>query len=247
MRSKPVAVILALTLGILGIHRLYLGQYMRAILYLTYPVALITAFFYFTGTLHIVREQLILERSAGALYFLLPFLIVPFFDAIWLGMMNRAKFFDRYNTTIGTTWGRIWRSIVTLAAGTGIALGLYQMFFIVKPVDVSKEADYKLSARELVEAFAGNADSSMQIFEGRLIEVSGTVVDEEWMMAEGDDLRSLLLDGAGQTRVKCRFLPSQREQVVVVQNGTYITVKGILEDASDFEVILSNCILLQVP
>ena len=247
MRAKSVAVILALILGILGVHRLYLGQYMRAILYLIYPVVLISAFFYFTGTLNIAREQLILERSAGALYFLLPFLILPIFDAIWLGMVSQAKFFDRYNSTIGTPGGRVWRSLVALAAGIGIALGLYQVLFVVKPVDTDREADFRLSATELVEAFAGNPDSAMHIFEGRLIEVSGTVVDEEWMLAEGNDLRSLLLAGVGQTIVKCRFLPSQREQVVAIQNGTVITVKGILEDASNFEVILSNCILLQVP
>ena len=80
--KKSTSVILAGTLGWLGVHRFYLGHSFRAFLLLIYPIIILGLLLYFTNTLAIARTYLTVELSTKTLVFLLPILLIPWLDGL---------------------------------------------------------------------------------------------------------------------------------------------------------------------
>jgi len=79
MKKKRVAAILALTLGVFGTHRFYLGQRGRAILHLAvFFIAMVATF----------------EEDGP--WFIIP-AIIGFIDAVLLGVMPKDEFDHKYN------------------------------------------------------------------------------------------------------------------------------------------------------
>lgn len=242
MRNKTFTALLALILGIFGIHRFYLGQYFRGALYLVYPVVLLTILFYATGFLSVVREQITLDINTELLPFLLPFLILPVFDSVWFFRMGREKFNEKYNQHPDPVGKALLISLIAIAISLAVNYAVFTQFYMEKKVDVAAtDAAYDLSSIELADEFSENEESAMSKYGDGIIMVRGTVslVEEHPFSGKLD----ILLEGNGQMQVKCDFKDGQEEQVKQLQVGDEIQVKGKLRELLIDEINMKECVL----
>lgn len=99
------------------------------------------------------------------------------------------------------------------------------------------EADYSLTADELFDAFEENEQAALEKYEGRILEISGEVVDiqqSEQLMNVTLKAENALLGG-----VSCSFRQLENE----IQAGDEIIIKGKCHGFL-MNVILSNCVIV---
>ena len=103
----------------------------------------------------------------------------------------------------------------------------------------NKEADFRLSATELYEAFETDEKKANKQYIGKTMVVKGRVVS-----VEEDDKGSpvLILDGGGDMGgVLCTFEGDTKLQI---QPGEEATVKGLCTGVL-MDVVLNKCVLLE--
>lgn len=246
MRNKYTAATLALLLGLLGVHRLYLGQYFRALLYLVYPIVTLTIVFSATGFLGVLKEQATLSISIELLRFLLLFHLIPVFDCIWFLATKRATFDQRYNQQ-KTKWARaLPASLLILVIGAGFNYFVFQQFYVKGTVDVAgAPADVKMDAAGFASEFAENKDEAARQYKDKVIRLTGTVEAEETQLTESGDERILILKGAENLAIRCEFAQGQQDRVQQVKMGANVTVKGSFREVMVSDLVLEDCYLLE--
>ena len=115
------------------------------------------------------------------------------------------------------------------------------MYFKPQASVKNRQADYKLSAKQLAEAFASNEDQANALYTGKVLEVEGYL--QEIIRDERSVV--LMLGDVSQTNgVSCYLRADDRGEVNSLKAGNQVTVKGI---CSGFllDVVVEKCILLE--
>jgi hypothetical protein len=135
------------------------------------------------------------------------------------------------------------KMIVLLSIGAIgiIAFALIWKFVYNKPhMDyAAATADHSLTPLELYEAFTLNYDEAMELYIGRMIEVTGKPDAIEQV---GDLVIAAFHFGDGPfgpEGVRCTFIEGYDAQHV--QSGQTITIKGYCTGFTGEDVILENC------
>ena len=249
MRNKTLAAVLALLFSLLGLHRFYLGQWLRGAIYiLAVPVVTVVV----ATIVGFPLEESYNEFSIGILNKLLfapwpayiPLAAIGVFDCIWFLAMSQERFDARYNQPGSVSAKSVGVNAMVFVVSIALAYVIYQQFFKAKTIDVAgTTAAYSLSAQELAEEFSEDEVAALAKYDLKVIEVTGEVMDEEMELLGGESARVLLLEGNGTAYVKCKFAPSEMEQVAEVAIGEEITVKGYVRDFLVGEVVLEDCLL----
>ena len=130
-------------------------------------------------------------------------------------------------------------AILAIAVIGGVALGYYMYN---KPVETleSQEVEAKISATELFASFSENEAESMKTYQGKVLEVEGTLIEE---MTNSDGSTTLILDGGDPIfGVKCRLDPSVDGEAVPAK-GESLRLKGRLI-GMNADVEMNQCIIL---
>jgi TM2 domain-containing membrane protein YozV len=241
MRNKNVTAVLALFLGVFGIHRFYLGQYERGALYIIYPIVVLLLFFWITGSIEIAREQLSVDFTAEIVYPLLPFLVIPVFDTFWFATRSHEAFNARYNKKRISWPAEILTALGYLLLSGLLVYWLFDKFLAQHKADVDVVPDYTVTATQLAAEF--ESEDATAKYENKVLEVSGVIIGESF--GSGDANRLLLLEGTGGYSVKCTFQADEQEAVKVLMLGQAIRVKGRFAESLLGEVQLEDCVLLE--
>lgn len=234
-RYRLTAAALALLTGIFGIHRFYLGQYLRGMLYLCYPFLLITVGLYVSGTLDIIRDQVSVEGLDGLWYALLPFSLVPLFDAWRLFRMTDGRFQERYSVPAAHE-KRLLVSLLAFIAGITFNLLWYSLFFANSRPDTTGAPDASFTPAGLVAAYG----EGYQSWQGKVVRVTGTLVEEEIEFTEAGERHSWIV-GPADMPVLCRIHADFAAEAAVWQVGEQHTLQGWVEADLSNKIILEDC------
>ncbi len=234
-RYRLTAAALALLTGIFGFHRFYLGQYLRGLLYLCYPFLVITVGLYVSGTLDIVRDQVSVEGLDGLWYALLPFVLIPVFDAWWLFRMTDSRFQDRYAIHSGAGL-RLLQSLIAIAAGVAFNFLWYVMWFTHQTPDTGGTPAASFIPAELVEAYVEGSAS----WQGKVVRITGTLIEEEMEFTESGERRSWIL-GPATMPVLCRIHADFAAEAEAWRVGEQHTLQGWVEADLSNKIILEDC------
>lgn len=122
-----------------------------------------------------------------------------------------------------------WVLIILLVLAVAAAGGYYYVMHAGARDVASEDAAYKLTSKQLVDAFTADAAQSTKLYLNKTIEVTGPVSS-----VKGNEV---VIDGT----VICTFTTA-----TTVAQGTSITVKGRLLGYDDLlgEIKLDNCSLI---
>jgi hypothetical protein len=103
----------------------------------------------------------------------------------------------------------------------------------------NKEAAYKLSAKQLADAFSSNEEKANSLYTGKVLEVEGYLQE----ITFHDSTVILMLGDISQSNGVSCFLQEGSRNTQSLKAGNQVTVKGI---CSGFllDVVVENCILL---
>lgn len=249
MRNKTLTALLALLFSLLGLHRFYLGQWLRGALYIvSVPIVTVIVAKLIGFPLEESSNDFpigILNQLLFAPWFVyLPVVAIGVFDFVWFLTMSQEHFDERYNQPERSGAKTFGLNALVLVLSIAISYVIYQQFFKAKTIDVvGSEADYRLTADELTAEFNDDEVAAMAKYDLKVLEVMGIVKDEETELQGGESARVLLVGGSGSAYVKCKFLPGERERVEKVTIGEEITVKGYVRDFLVGEVVFEDCLL----
>lgn len=233
-RKKTILLLIGLFLGWLGLHRLYLGHYGRTLLYWIYPIALLTLLFWATGTLDIARTQASLDVNEQTLPFVLPIILIPWLDTLWLVM--------RSNTYLEKQTLYSWvKAVRTIAVGITVVVAIYLLFWQVGQRTASGEPEYIGSVIDFSKAYQNDYLS----FADQVVQVSGTITEEEITLREGKDPIRTLIMGNGPVPVKLLFRPAEQATADTLSVGRQVTVKGVCQAEFELRAVLVDCRLIE--
>ena len=243
MKSKTFTVILAFLFGHLGLHRLYLRQYFRALLYLIYPITLLTVLFYFTGFLEVLREEGAAEALSTLVSFIPLFFVIPFFDGIWFLIMSKEKFNLRYNSRKKHATKEVYYSVGVLLLAFLYNYFVFHFFYEKATLNTGREADIEIAAEDLAQAFTDDDAAATQRFSGKILKVTGRIEGEESQLAGDGEEKVLILTGDGNLTIRCEFKPEEQEKIKDFSVGDEISLKGSYREVMIFDVVLEQCVL----
>ena len=252
MRSKYIAGILALVLGVFGIHRFYLSQYIKGSLYILLPPVVALLFFYFTNSLEVIKHTSTDITSGNInlfdtwfIFFYIPVLLIAVIDAVIFFLMPQEKFDQKYNIVGRSVLKETVKSLLFFAISSLVVIFLYNAYFVENKVNVADaEAQFELSSTELATAFAADEQHAFEKYGEQVISVQGEVVNEEIFIGTG--ARSLILNGEEDYLIKINFTEDEWEQVNEVKIGNFIKVKGFVFEVLNNEVVVNNARLADV-
>lgn len=129
--------------------------------------------------------------------------------------------------------------ILGLILMLGAAVGWYMY---QKPVNTleSREATARFKSTELFRAFQESEAESTKAYRGKVLEVSGKLVQE---IENSDGSSTLILDGGDPIfGIKCRLDPAVSNQRIPPK-GEQVTLKGLLI-GMNADVEMNQCIIL---
>lgn len=232
--KKSTSVILAGTLGWLGVHRFYLGHSFRAFLLLIYPIIILGLLLYFTNTLAIARTYLTVELSTKTLVFLLPILLIPWLDGLFLATRSSSYFSQQ------SGWKPLPGIPALLIALLVNAAGYYFVWLPDLPTAAGKPS-ISLSADSLGHAYAAD----FTVFDQQIIAVTGQLTAEETLLQENKaPIRVLIMDNT-PTPILLHFTATQQTLADTLTLGRTVQVKGICRAEFDHQIILEDCRLME--
>lgn len=232
--KKSTTIVLAGTLGWLGIHRFYLGHFFRAFLLLIYPSVILGLLIYFTDTLHIVRTYLTVELTAKTLVFLLPVLLLPWLDGLYLATRPPSYFSQQ------SGWKPLPGILALLIALLVNAAGYY-LIGLPHQASAAGKPTVTLSADSLASAYV----TDITVFDQQIVAVTGQLTGEETLLQENKPpIRVLLIDNT-TTPILLHFSASQQSLADTLTLGRTIQVKGICRAEFDHQIILEDCRLME--
>lgn len=227
---KPTAIILAVLFGWTGVHRLYLGHPIRGLFFLLYPVIVLTSAFAVSGTLDIARENASLDLNTTTLPFMLPMLLLPWLDAIWLATRSKV-FFDRQT---GIRW---IPSIIVLVIAAVVNIGVYRYAWHSTTRSAAGNADLITT----VDSFTDLYINDYSTYDGQIIALTGKLTEEEILFREGAEPIRTLIMGEGAVPVQLIFSTNQQAVADTLSIGRTITVKGICRAEFEMRTTLEDC------
>ncbi len=252
MKNKNVAGILSLILGVFGIHRFYLRQYVRGSIYILFPAiaALLVAFL--TGTVEILKDAstdlhfgpAFLNRIFFVpIVYYLPVLVFAIIEAIGFFVMKKEKFDTRYNKhpeSITKVWGF---TIINIALSVLILFLLFNRYFIKENINVSDtDAAFEITSTELFSAFDENTDAAYEQYGNQVIEITGSIIE---LGQEITGEYYVGLEGGIIYNVKCNFQTTEQDKVKDLVEGQEISVKGYCRELI-MDLIVDDCQLLTI-
>jgi hypothetical protein len=143
---------------------------------------------------------------------------------------------------------KTWHKIVIALAIIGLAVSFYVYQFVYNKshLDVAHEpAAFTITAKDLYNEFKQNKDASGLKYNGKVIEVSGTVKSIE----NADTLIVAVFafeEGMfGDQGVRCTFLDDQKEKVSKIGPGSSLKLKGYCTGFNDSDVIIEKTSIVE--
>lgn len=262
MREKTVTACLSFFLGIFGIHRFYLGQYERGAMHILAPMVFLLLGLWIAelagapGLWNIARQ--IFEGwdfsdgnldLSGAnklpLGLLIIPLAIPFFDTVWFAAMSKEKFNTRYNKKQVSWLGEILTSLGYILLSGLVVYWLYEKFLVEHKKSVGDSVDFTMSVEDFTGDFNDHEDRADSLYFGKIVQLTGGTVTGE-SRGSGDDRRMIMLQGVSDWTVLCDFDSTQEAAVEAVGMNQVIEVKCRVEESTNYEIRLEDCLLLSV-
>lgn len=259
MRNKNIAAVLALFLGILGIHRFYLGQYLRGALHIIAPIVLLLLGLWIAELLgdeyyywDVVRG-IEIDFSRGNMDFsgankwplvaLLSLLVVPLFDTIWFATRSTDRFNARYNRKPIPWAAETLKSVACLALSCFVVYLLFNKFLVVHKADVGATPDFTISSAQLAQEFAADEMAAHKKFNGKVLLMDGMITSIDSTSGTGE--RILFFEDASGYTISCPFQSDQGELISMLSVGQMADIKGRYVDVTNYEVHLEDCLLIR--
>jgi len=231
---KPIAIILAVLFGWTGVHRLYLGHPIRGLFFLLYPIVFLTTLFSITGTLDIARDNASLDINNTTLPFILPILLLPFLDGLWLATRSDA-YFARQKSL------RLTHLLAVVGIAVLVNAGIYRYVWQT----TSRSADGVTDRVTTVDAFTDAYLTNYISFDGQIIELTGKLTEEEILLREDADPIRTLIMGEGKIPVQLIFSTNHQAIADTLSIERTITVKGICRADFEMRTRLEDCRLVE--
>ncbi len=252
MKNKKTAGLLALILGIFGIHRFYLRQYVRGAFYIIFPALLALLVALLTGTVEILKDASA-DLNFGPAFlnriffvpivYYLPVLLLSIAEAIYFFVMKKEHFNKHFNGQHESS-AKVWGfSILNIALSILVLFLLFNRYFSKDSINVSgTDAAFEITSTDLFAAFDEDADAAYAKYGNQVIDISGNIV-EVGQEITGEYYVSL--EGGIIYNVKCNFQASEQEKVKDLVEGQEITVKGYCR-ALIMDLIVDDCQLVNI-
>lgn len=130
--------------------------------------------------------------------------------------------------------------LVLLVAAISVVYAAW-MYFKPHASVRNKEAAYKLSAKQLADAFSSNEETANVLYTGKVLEVEGYLQE---IIFHDSSVVLMLGDVSQMNGVSCYLQGNRKDDVQFLRAGNQVTVKGI---CSGFllDVVVEKCILLE--
>lgn len=117
------------------------------------------------------------------------------------------------------------------------------LFMFYKPHRSVKDADaeFKLSAAELINIFNEDELKANALYLDKILEVQGTLKD---IMFNDSSLVLVLGENTLDVGISCYMMEDQKDHAPTLKKGDAVHVKGICNGML-FDVVLDKCILVQ--
>ncbi|MBT8190040.1 MAG: hypothetical protein HKN67_09505 [Saprospiraceae bacterium] len=104
----------------------------------------------------------------------------------------------------------------------------------------NKDADFKLSATELYNAFEANEKKSNKLYIGKTVEVKGKFLTQN---KDNQGATVVIMDGGGSLGgVLCTLEQGQESKLSEIKQGDEITIKGMCTGLL-MDVVLNKCVI----
>ncbi|MBT8326554.1 MAG: OB-fold putative lipoprotein [Bacteroidia bacterium] len=134
----------------------------------------------------------------------------------------------------------------------GVAFYAYKTYNKEHTNVAKTEAEVKLTASDLFNAFDNDETSAMTKYADKVIQVSGYIYSKDL----GNELEpQLVLEGNGDNGfIRCGFKPTELEKLAILSDSLSVNIKGEckglnaadeLDLLADKDVVLSNCIIIE--
>lgn len=132
--------------------------------------------------------------------------------------------------------------ISIIAAVLGLAIGAY-MFLKPQSLTTSGKADFEVTAAELSHAFSSNPDSSMLLFNNKIILVSGKITRIDSDSSSG--INNVVLDAGPEAPadVKGEFAAESSKDVENIKSGDNVRFKGTVSHQDELMGIPGDIII----
>lgn len=138
---------------------------------------------------------------------------------------------------------------VLICVGLGLVLAALCFWFLVynKPhTDIKKaKAEYIIGAEQLYSVFRNNKDSSNSKYNGRVIEISGSLTKVEVTDSLVVAIFVYEQGTFGDQGVRCTMLPEFSEQIKSAQAESFIKLKGFCAGFNDMDVIFDKVSIVE--
>lgn len=133
-----------------------------------------------------------------------------------------------------------WKKVILTGFILGLIGGSIGLYMYFKPVESTSgmETDVKISATELFEAYGASEDEANAKYLGKVLEVSGEVMDIRTTDAGRTAL--VLATSDGMFGIQCEL--EEGVDATSVKSGQNITVKGVCSGLL-LDVVLTRCTL----
>lgn len=132
----------------------------------------------------------------------------------------------------------IW---IIVVASVVLMVGALLYYNKPHPSVVSQDPDFRLSARELVQAFVEDEAQANATYGGKLVLVSGIVKDK----LSDENGMIVVMDGTvADASVSCYLDSSQIQAMQALQTGDAVAIKGICNGLM-IDVIVDHAVVLK--
>lgn len=136
------------------------------------------------------------------------------------------------------------KKIVVSILALALVGGIVAYYLFQKPVAslASDSPAYSLSSNALFDEFAADEATARSRYEGKVIEVSGSVIE---LMQNSDSSTTIILEATDPIfGVKCRLDPNE-DDIPAVSQGDAVHIKGLCIGMNS-DVELDRCILISI-
>lgn len=141
----------------------------------------------------------------------------------------------------------LWKKVLLIVVILGLAGGLlvYHLVYNKAHPDFERlPSDEVLTAQALYDEFIADAGSASALYNGKVLEVSGTVS----LVEQADDMVIVVFafsDGLfGEEGVRCTMLSHWNEEALQLEEGDDVVLKGFCAGFTGNDVILEHCSIL---
>lgn len=231
MRSKNVTAIIALLFASTGAHRFFIGQNKNGWLFLLFFYVAFPAFIFYSKTYHVVNHYMLTTIWIALIG------LTHITESIRFAIMQ-SSVFEKQDQSTGATLPLTFSAVLFGVAAT------YGFNYLMQQADVinieTAKPEFAITSIQLSAAYNANEENYMEMFDGKVLQVAGTVNSFGEDFENGTYLALRAADGS-PADVNCFINENYLPQLSGIAAGDSVVIKGVCNRR-----FLDNCKIISV-